>query len=298
MILKDCGCIVTDNCGRELQTHGTTAFPIACYHDDLSKQDCYWHWHDELELIIISEGTANASAGCEKYVLHAGEGLFINASVLHELSINGTIPCKLHSITFHPRLVGGNIDSIYWQNYLQPLINNPTVQGLHLMPAINWQAEILEALESAWQACGKEQKGFEFYVREQLSKIVFLLNSNCSASQMRPNEKSLRDGKRIKQMLQYIHTHYNEPLTITQIAESSMISESEALRCFHAMIRTTPMQYVKQYRLECAAHLLITTDEKIVTIGLKCGFQEMSYFARTFRKLYGHSPSTYRKLHT
>lgn len=298
MFITDCGVIITDKLGRELQAHGTSAFPIACYHDDLAAADCGWHWHDELELILISEGCANAAAGCNTYVLHTGEGLFVNSSILHALSIQGTPPCRLHSITFHPRLIGGNADSIYWQKYLQPLMTNAALQGLSLSPGIDWQAALLTHLEAAWQACKNEPEGFEFYVREQLSQIIFLLHKNAALQPSEhPGEKALRDGARIKQMLQYIHSHYSEQLTITQIAESSMISESEALRCFHAMIHTTPIQYLRQYRLECAAKLLASTHEKISAIAFQCGFQEMSYFARAFRSQYGCPPSEYRRQH-
>ena len=46
----------TDSAGRELTAHGTAAFPIACYHDDLEAAPVPWHWHEELELLLASEG--------------------------------------------------------------------------------------------------------------------------------------------------------------------------------------------------------------------------------------------------
>lgn len=294
MIIPGCDSI-TDKQGRELIVHGTAAFPIACYHDNFAVNDCGWHWHDELELFIVSEGTATASAGTDKFILQTGQGLFINTAILHEVHQFGKETCRLHSIVFHPRLVGGSLDSIYWQNYLQPIMSDISLHGILLTPAADWQADILNLTEAAWHACETEESGYEFFVREQLSRIVFSLAKNRPAEKKRPDEKALRDDTRIKQMLQYIHDHFGEPMDTAQIAESAMISESEALRCFHTMINTTPIQYVKQYRLGRAAELLTSTTEKIVTIGLHCGFQEMSYFARSFRQAYGCTPSEYRK---
>jgi len=60
------------------------------------------------------------------------------------------------------------------------------------------------------------------------------------------------------------------------------------------MIGATPIQYVKQLRLQRAAELLESTDGKIADIGAACGFQEMSYFARAFREWKGRTPSQYR----
>ena len=52
--------------------------------------------------------------------------------------------------------------------------------------------------------------------------------------------------------------------------------------------------YLKQFRVQRAAELLETTEERVADIGAACGFQEMSYFARTFRALKGRTPSQYR----
>lgn len=82
MALSTCR-TVTDDSARELLKHGTPAFPIACYHDDLQAEPVPWHWHEELEILLVSEGTILATAAGEKYRLTVGEGLFINAGVLH-----------------------------------------------------------------------------------------------------------------------------------------------------------------------------------------------------------------------
>ena len=54
------------------------------------------------------------------------------------------------------------------------------------------------------------------------------------------------------------------------------------------------MQYVRQFRVQRAAELLESTAEKVADVGAACGFQEMSYFARTFRELKGKTPRQYR----
>ena len=80
-----------------------------------------------------------------------------------------------------------------------------------------------------------------------------------------------------------------------EIAGSASLSESECLRCFHNTIGTTPIQYLKSYRIKKAAELLSNTERKIVDIGMACGFQDMSYFAKAFRGIYGCTPSEYRR---
>ena len=103
-----------DEQGRELVEHGTALFPVACYHDDLTSDPVPWHWHDELEAVIIEEGTAVFAADHERLFLNAGEGCLVNADVLHAAWNAEGSSCRLHSVVFHPRLVGGAAESIFW----------------------------------------------------------------------------------------------------------------------------------------------------------------------------------------
>ncbi|MEH2957231.1 AraC family transcriptional regulator [Candidatus Merdisoma sp. JLR.KK006] len=293
MALLPCD-IPVDKHGRELKSHDT-AFPIGCYLDNLTVDAVPWHWHNELEAVIIAEGSCTFFVDSEKYILKKGDGIFVNSNFLHTVLDNDCINCQLHSITFHPRLVGGSLDSVFWQKYLQPLLTDPSFRCIFLSQRIAWQKEALEVIEAAWQSVVFEPSGYEFRVRSFLSHLIWLSVSHRPVVQSVPSEKSLRDGERIKIMLQYIHDHYAEEINTCQIAGSAMISASECLRCFRSTIGITPIKYVKQYRIQQAAKLLATTTQKIISIGTLCGFQEMSYFARSFKAQMGCLPTEYRK---
>ena len=284
----------TDIHGKELVIHGTPQFPIGCYHDVLHEMVVPWHWHEELEVAIVVEGSAIITSGSEKYIISEGNGIFINTEVLHGAWNLDDSRCRCHSLVFHPRLIGGSLDSIYWKNYLYPLMRNPAMKSVIFDHTIPWQKEALNHIETAWKACVHEHKGYEFEVRDELSCMIYLLCANSGSEKNGPSEKTMRDGERIKQMLQYIQDHFSEELTTTQIASAALISESECLRCFHNTIGTTPIQYVKQFRIGRAAELLTTTNDKITEISIQCGFQEMSYFSKSFKQIMGCTPREYR----
>ena len=71
MALSPCNTTV-DASQKELVDHGTSMFPIACYHDDLSQGEVPWHWHDEWEAVVVSEGICTVAAGKEQYVIRKG----------------------------------------------------------------------------------------------------------------------------------------------------------------------------------------------------------------------------------
>lgn len=286
-----------DSQGKDIAQHGTPAFPVASYLDDLSKYDIEWHWHEEMEAVVLTSGSVIFAAGNRKYTLQAGEGFFINSGALHGAWPVDTSGCQFHSLVFHPRLVGGSADSVFYQNYVLPLMENKALEGFVLSPRIGWQADAIDAIEGAWQACAREQVGYEFQVRTNLSQLLCLLQSSDLAIGI-TNKKQQRSAERIKGMLRYIHDNFPRELNTELIAASVGISESECLRCFRATIGTTPIQYLRQYRIQQSARMLATTQEPVTDVAARCGFQDVSYFTKTFRELRGCAPSEYRKEHT
>lgn len=294
MALNACNTTV-DEYGRELLEHGTLAFPIACYHDDFRISDVPWHWHEEWEAVLITRGSCLVAAGNQKERLQAGMGFFIHSGVLHGCWDTENSGCTFHSMVFHPRLVGGNSDSIFHRQFVQPLLDHSGPELIVLNPDVPWQNRALEAIEAAWQECAAETDGFQFRVRNFLSELTWLLFRNLSPAAASPRAKDLRDARRIKRMLSCIHSQFGSELTTAGIAASASVSESECLRCFRTTIGITPIQYLKQYRIRQAARMLTESQRKISDIAVSCGFQDMSYFTKVFREQLGCSPSQYRK---
>lgn len=288
---------IIDQGRREQKQHGTPLFPVARYHESMFRRGVPWHWHNELEAVVVERGTALFVIDGKKYRIEQGQGVFLNADVLHSSWAGDNRLCVLRTLVFHPRLIGG-VESIFWEKYLRPLVAGPSVRWLHLDGTAPWHEEAIAAIDQAWEQMGREEPGFEFAVRNALSRLVFLVGQNSQQKKAVPTDKVLRDITRIKQMLQYVEEHLADELTVAAIAESANLSESECLRCFRTMVNTAPIQYVKKLRLQRAAILLETTDWKVSDIAAQCGFQEMSYFSKSFRQWTGVSPSKYREKST
>ena len=293
MAISDCVSAV-DSRGRELVEHGTRAFPIACYHDDLGQMEVPWHWHEEWEAVVIESGRALIAAGSEKYEMQSGEGFFVPSGVVHACWDVKDSGCRFHSLVFHPRLIGGSPDSVFHQQYVLPLMDAPGCESIHLRPDGTWQKTALDAIEQAWQLCAVGEDGYEMHVRNLLTQLAWTLKQHLPSAAGFADGKALRDGERIKKMLEFIDAHLGDSIAAQDVARSASISESECLRCFHATIGTTPIQYLRRRRVQRAAQLLASTKEKTADIAAKCGFQDMSYFARTFREMEGCTPTEYR----
>ncbi|MEY8353848.1 AraC family transcriptional regulator [Lachnospiraceae bacterium 54-53] len=285
----------TDVTKRETKAHGSVFFPAACYSVDFSDVSVSWHWHSELELIMVEKGRSKLCVGARQFQLKEGDGAFVNADILHTASAaDEKQGALLHSIVFHPRLVGGTEDSIYWEKYLEPLLNNVEYSVQLLSGNIDWQKDILDRIRRAWIEIAEDKHGYEFRVRNELSEILLQLSDRQQQGIITIPQKVRRNEQRLKQMLKYIQDHYFETIFLNDIAEAAAVSKSECLRCFREILGITPLRYVNQYRLLVAAQNLAETDRQISEIGDGCGFTEMGYFAAQFKKKYGMTPTEYR----
>lgn len=290
-------CTVTVNSkGEEIEQHGTTQFPISYYEENLLEASIPWHWHEDLEIIWVTSGSIKVFVNTTEYIVNQNQGIFINAGLLHTIQSHSNDVCVSRSIVFHPRLIG-SLDSIYWQNYVEPIIQNKSLPFIFLESSDTWKDEIIALSNSVWTKLYKNDDWFEMYVRNELSEIILIILKNYSMCETKTNIQKIRNAKRIKSMLQYIHKHFSEEITIADLANESLVSASEVLRCFHNTVHTTPNQYLKQYRIQRASKMLTDTDMTSLEIALECGFQSSSYFTKSFKEKMGCTPLSYRKKH-
>ena len=96
-------------------------------------------------------------------------------------------------------------------------------------------------------------------------------------------------------MLGCIHSRYAEPLTVADIARSAALSPSKCLRCFRRTVGRTPTRYLRDVRLRQAAALLAGTGMPVAEVAADCGFDDVSYFTRTFRAQRQLTPTAFRQ---
>lgn len=281
--------------GKELREHGGAAFPIAHYSGDWSAASVPLHWHGELEAGFVTAGRVTLCVGPEQSVLHEGEGFFINSGIPHAFLRSEDGPSRQCSVVFDPSLVGGRFDSVFWLRYVQPVTSAASLPWMRFNPECSWCADAARAIQQAWRACEEEAPAYELEVRHALSRMLALLADHLPQAHPTQARRIARDNERIRIMLDYIQQNYTGELTMAEIARSAMISQSECLRCFRNTIGQTPIQYLKNYRIQRASEQLQSSTRKICDIGADCGFREMSYFAKAFREIMGVTPGEYRK---
>ena len=116
-------------------------------------------------------------------------------------------------------------------------------------------------------------------------------------SQIAPSSQNAvyRKNKQIKKVLTKIRNDYSKPLTLDDLAEEAQLNKQYFCRAFRQATGKAPIDYLNYYRIECAAEQLSLSYVSITEIALSCGFNDLSYFNRLFKRSKGVTPSNYRK---
>lgn len=284
----------TDSSGRELLTYGTSDFPIAFFDDDLTKVKVPWHWHDEFEIIIITEGSVCVQIANSSFVLNKGEGYFLNSGILHSaklLSKKG----HQHALIFSPEITAHNED-IVWETYIKPIFKKQALPFIKLSPGISWQNSILQLSNDVWLTGAYEKTDYPITVRHNLTKVFSLIKSNIDLieNETEFTDKAKQDELRIKKILFFIENNYPTMITIADIAKSGDISISSCLRLFKQILKTSPIQYLIKFRLHKAVEEFYSLEGRSIgDIAYSCGFADATYFNRCFKKEFGCTPTEY-----
>lgn len=108
---------------------------------------------------------------------------------------------------------------------------------------------------------------------------------------------SSRDARKMTQLrpaIGYIDAHYDQPITLVEIAKASHLSVSRLAHLFKEQMGVTPIDYVTSVRIERAKALLLGTDQSCSQIGFLAGYGNPSYFTRTFKLFVGMTPRQFR----
>jgi AraC family transcriptional regulator len=101
-------------------------------------------------------------------------------------------------------------------------------------------------------------------------------------------------GHRLRQILDFIRDHYDEDLSLAELAQVAGMSTFHFAREFKRTTGTSPHQYLMRFRVERAKELLARSQMPLVDVGFRAGFSHQSHFTRLFRRLTGTTPQSYR----
>lgn len=249
------------------------------------------HWHDDIELILILSGKMHYNVNGEIVTLNTGEGILVNTRQLHYGFSKDKTECDFICILFHPMILC--IAKSFESNFIEPMLYGGAPY-IHLSSTILWQSKILHNIQDIYNC----QNAYEapLFAQSCICSLWSFLIANTDTKVNHGNRSDTRLST-LKLMIDYIHRHYSEKITLDDIAKSGNVSKRTCGNLFAKYLNKTPMAFLIDYRLRKATELLKGTDKTMLEISLSVGFSGASYFTETFRKSFGITPTEYKRRH-
>ena len=260
----------------------------------LSKGYVKLHWHDELQISIVTKGSVEFIVGEKSYVLKNGQAIFINTQRIHMAKSVGDEDCIYHSINFDARLLKMFPGSIIEQKYIEPVLTADNLNSIEFYGNSQWEKDILGHIGDIINADVIKQKGYELKIYISLLNFWLLLVENENDIFSKKTEPKPINEQRIKDVLSFIHNNYGKKITLQDIADSVFVSKGECCRFFKKSLKMSPYDYLINYRINESMKLLKSSSNSILDIAENVGFNNVSPYIQIFKKKTGLTPHEYR----
>ena len=276
---------------NEIKERGTFDFPIEFYYVDEMhpRYRMSYHWHIEHEIIRVLKGTLTIYLNQTEILAKEGDIVFIIDGILHSAEPNN---CIYECIVF-------NINMLFKENfsgikYIENIINHTIIINDYFPKS---DSALNKIIFNLFEAIKYKKTGYELMVLGYLYQIFSLIYSNKMYSKdYLYTQKNSKKIIQLKKVLKLIEESYSFPLTLDDLSKVVGMSPKYFCKFFYEMVHRTPIDYLIYYRIECASYQLVTTNLSITDIAYNCGFNDLSYFIKSFKKYKGSTPSKYSKL--
>lgn len=293
-----CRPITVDESLQELTPHGTREFPVSMDRQIVAdpSHGSVRHWHQEIQIALVTEGEVLFRTEDGEYRLPAGQGFFVNSGVLHEAAPTEKADGVYICVNFLPSLISGSTDSVLRRDYVDPVLYCDSLRSFPLLDQ-PWHREICGLLSKLGEVEEKAEYGYEMEMTILLQRIWHLIVSHNREKIEQKSVVSFSDRQRIRMLQTYIHRNYMEHISLADIAAAGHISRGECCRVFKRVQRVSPIQYLTRFRLEQSLKLLTSTELNVHEIAQQVGFGTSSYFTERFREELHCTPTEYRRQH-
>ena len=277
---------------KENKPHGTKNDPFSIYHIKNGGRSFQIpvHWHDELEIIYVKSGFLTVSISGENYIGIPGDAFVVSPGNLHFMgSQTGTV--DYFTFLFPVEYISFCINDMLDDKLIEPLNSG------HLMISPEIKDTVKEQCEQLARVYAAEIDKSESKITSQIRKKIILLqfiHELWKKGFIVENDTTGRNTVE-KEMVSYIQQNYMGKILLREFGEQFHLSEKYISRYFKEHFHITLSQYVTYLRLEHAKQMLQETDISVTEVAMQSGYQNISYFIRSFKKTYGVSPLKYRK---
>lgn len=276
----------------ELETiNPVSKSPFRLLHDPKLNHLFYWHFHPEFELVYIEGASATRHVGNHISQFTDSDLVLIGSNIPH-LNFD-------HGVTTTYRKEVLHVKPFFKENFISQM---PELQSIERLLE-------LSKYGLAFSGTTKKEVGellkelhllppFEFFMQSVtiLKKLAQSKEFELLHTKPYVNRYSKKEQERIREIYMLIDERYQNKITVDEVAELCNLTKPAFCRYFKKATGSTFISFLNQYRISQAKRLLLM-GKNISETCYECGFESLSYFNRTFKKITEENPSEFKKRH-
>ena len=269
--------------------------PIIFHKDHLDKNSysCFpCHWHEKIELLYFMDGEALIKCNSLDIPAKKGNLVIINSNQLHQ-GWCMTESTDYYCIIFDTSLFQSRHVDVCEAKYINPISGN-RILFKNRIESNEYVTSLIHEFVKEYEA---KQIGYEMAVKATLYQLlVFLLRNHVRVLlTSREYDARMKNLKRFNRVLEYIENNYSEKITIDRLCAMANVSRFYFCRLFKSITNRSLGEYLNRLRVNKAEELLKSGNCNITEAAMSCGFDDMNYFSRVFKKYKNESPSSMLK---
>jgi AraC-like DNA-binding protein len=251
----------------------------------------FWHFHPEFELVFIEGADGNRHVGNHISRFIESDLVLIGSYIPH-LNFDYGIKTTYEKVVVH--IQPGFLKTAF--------ATTPELSSINQLmedskKGIAFGKDTKLKLRNRIKNLGN-LKGFEQFL-EMIDILQVLAQSKdkelLHANPVK-NQFNTKDKDRLDKIHSFIDEHYQRRIDIQEVADLSHLSKPAFCRYFKKMTRLTFTQFVNHYRIDKAKKVLLS-GKNVTETCFSSGFESLSYFNRTFKKITGTNPISFRSRH-
>lgn len=262
------------------------SLPIKIYKRVFNKSNigCEFHWHEQLEFYYVVTGGVKLLCNSETNWINSGETAFINWCEPHK-SLEFKDNTLFYVIQIDLASIAGENETI--NNFFNLLKSNCNKIPLKI---INNDL-IYNCFTNLINEYIIKQQGYQLIILSEIIKILALIIRYNIDSNSKVNQLNL---KLINKIFLFISSNYNKNFKLSNLADKLGISVQYMCKIFKQHTGTTIIKFINDVRCS-RANSLILKGHSITGAALSVGYNDVNYFSRVYKKIYGKSPSNFIK---
>lgn len=277
---------------NEIKQRGTVDFPIEYHYIDKNhtRYEMSAHWHTEMEIIRILQGELKIRLNNREYIARRGDVVFVNPETVHGASPS---ECIYECVIFHIDFLDASTNSCRF--FVESVLNREFVIKDYNKCGEN---SLINSVNSVFEAMKHKSSGYKFRVIGALYGMLGVVVDNHLYSTV-TGDSEISDSKNIpklKKVLSFLRDNYEQQLSLDDMAKAADMSPKYFCYFFKEKTGKSPVGYLNGYRIEKASQKLLNSDLSVTDIAYSCGFNDLSYFIKTFKTQKGISPTKFRKM--